>query len=49
MDDEGVGRRDDALHEHSHAQVAEVQAHLAHAQQRPLIVLGRPHALQSMQ
>lgn len=42
---EGVGGGHDALHEHGHAQVAEVQAHLAHAQQRALVVLARPHAL----
>ena len=30
VDHEGVGSRDDALHQDGHAQVAEVQAHLAH-------------------
>ena len=45
VDDEGVGGRDDALHEHGHAQVPEVQAHLAHGQQRALVVLAGPHAL----
>ena len=45
VDDEGVGGRDDALHEDGHAQIPEVQAHLAHRQQRALVVLAGPHAL----
>ena len=45
VEDEGVGSRDDALHEDGHAQVPEVQAHLAHRQQRALVELARPHAL----
>ena len=45
VDDKGVGGWNDALHQDGHAQVAEVQAYLAHRQQRPLVVLGRPHAL----
>lgn len=45
VDDERVGGRDHALHQHGHAQVAEVEAYLAHAQQRALVVLARPHTL----
>mmetsp|Transcript_20853 Transcript_20853/g.62748 ORF Transcript_20853/g.62748 Transcript_20853/m.62748 type:complete len:314 (-) Transcript_20853:3644-4585(-) len=46
VDDEGVGGGYDALHQHSHADVSEVDAHLAHAQHGPLVVHARPHPLE---
>ena len=45
VDDKGVGGRDDALHEDGHAQVPEVQAHLAHGQQRTPVELSLIHAV----
>ena len=45
VDDEGVGCRHHPLHQDCHAQVQEVEAHLLHGQEGPLVVLGSPHAL----
>jgi hypothetical protein len=48
VDDEGVGGGHHALAQHRHADVPEVDAHLAHAQHRALVVLTGPHPLQHM-